>query len=63
MRCPGKALEKGLHVFVNQRMVVEHNGKIAQFIRRRQPAVDQQVGGLLERRFFGQLLHRNATVA
>ena len=48
---------------MDQAVVIEHHRKTGQFSLVGEPAVDEQVDGLLEGGMFGQLFHGDTTVA
>jgi hypothetical protein len=58
-----ESIEEALELLVEQGVLADLVLPVGQLGRRRQLAVDQQVGGLEERRLLGQLLDRVAAVA
>jgi hypothetical protein len=60
---PAEILIEGLHVFMDQGVVVEQNGKLPQFGCRGQTSMDQEVGRLLESGLLGKLFNGDAPIA
>jgi len=59
----GVAIQKPLHVFVNDGVTIHQLGKRSQFLPVGKLAVDQQIRRLDEGGFFRKLLDRNSPVA